>query len=74
MTGRIDPLRLAEAAAEAAIVLGLVAFPVAWRALDTELTAVLTGMLALLTAGVYALHAVTFDCFRLIGSLTHRKE
>lgn len=81
MIVRIDPLRLAEAAGEAAVVLALVVLPPAWRALDTRLTAVLAGMLVLLTAGVYALHAVTFDCFRLAGhsrkggfSLTHREE
>lgn len=78
---RIDPLRLAEAAGEAAAVLGLTALPVAWRMLDTSLAAVLAGMLLLLTAGVYALHAVTFDCFRMTGhrprqgfSYTQREE
>jgi hypothetical protein len=78
---RIDALRLAEAAGEAALVLALVTLPVAWRVLDGRLTAVLAGMLVLLTAAVYALHAVTFDCFRLIEhrpkggfSLTHREE
>jgi hypothetical protein len=78
---RIDPLRLTEAAGEAALVLGLVALPVAWRVLDTRLTTVLAGMLILLTAGIYALHAVTFDCFRMMGhrpkgrfSLTHRED
>jgi F0F1-type ATP synthase assembly protein I len=61
----IDGMRLTEAAAEAAVVLAVTALPVAWRVLDTSLTAVLGGMLALVTAGVYALHAVTFDCFRM---------
>jgi hypothetical protein len=77
----IDPVRLIEAASEAALVLGLVALPVAWRVLDTSLAAVLAGMLVLLTAAIYALHAVTFDCFRLTGprkkggfSLTHRED
>ena len=77
----IDPLRLAEAAGAAAVVLGLTALPVAWRTLDTSLAAVLAGMLALLTLGVYALHAVTFDCFRMTGhrsrqgfSCTQREE
>ena len=60
-----DPLRLAEAAAEATLVLALVALPSAWRVLDTSVTAVLAGMLVVLTIGVYALHAVTFDCFRM---------
>jgi hypothetical protein len=80
-TRGIDPLRLAEAAGEAALVLGLVTLPVAWRLLDSSLAAVLGGMLIILTAGVYALHAVTFDCFRLTGhrtgarfSYTQRKE
>jgi hypothetical protein len=83
MTGNraIDPLRLAESAVEAAAVLGITTLPVAWHALDSSLTAILTVMLALLTAGVYALHAVTFDCFRMTGhrskrsfSLTQSKE
>ena len=79
MTGesRIDPLRLAEASGEAALVLALVTLPVAWRVPDVRLTAVLAGMLVLLTAVVYALHAVTFDCFRMTGhrpSLTRREE
>jgi hypothetical protein len=77
MTEGIDSLRLAEAAAEATAVLGLVALPVAWRLLDPSLAAILAGMLILLTAGIYALHAVTFDCFRLTGPVnpyTQRKE
>ena len=77
----LDPLRLAEAAAEAAVVLGLTTLPVAWRLLDSSLAAVLGGMLIVLTAAVYALHAVTFDCFRMTGHrmrdrfpYTQRKE
>jgi hypothetical protein len=80
-TRGIDPLRLAEAAAEAALVLGLVTLPVAWRVLDPSLAAVLGGMLVVITAAVYALHAVTFDCFRMTGhrmrgrfSYTQREE
>ena len=69
----IDPLRLAEAAGEAAAVLGLTALPVAWRVLDPSLAAVLAGMLALLTLAVYALHAVTFDCFRITGHRTGQR-
>lgn len=61
----LDPLRLAEAAGEAALVLAAMTTPVAWRVLDTSLVAVLAGMLIILTAGVYALHAVTFDYFRM---------
>lgn len=71
MSGRFDPLRLAEAIAEAAVILAVTALPVAWRNLDSSRTAVLGGMLALLSAGVYALHAVTFDYFRLSG---HREK
>jgi hypothetical protein len=55
--------RLAEATLEAGLVLGMVALPTAWRALDAGLLIVLTGMLLALTAATYALHAVTFDCF-----------
>lgn len=73
--------RLAEAALEAGLVLGLVALPTAWRALDGRLAVVLTLMLVALTAATYALHAVTFDCFLLTGnrrrgsfSYTQRKE
>jgi F0F1-type ATP synthase assembly protein I len=62
-----DPLRFAEAAAQAALVLGLVILPAAWRMLDGSLAAILGGMLIILTAAIYALHAVTFDCFRLTG-------
>ncbi len=69
---RLDPLRLVEAAGAAAVVLGAVALPVAWRALDTRLATVLGGMLVILTAGVYALHAVTFDCFRMTGHRARR--
>lgn len=63
----LDPLRCAEAAAQAALVLGAVVLPSAWHAMDGALTAILVGMFALLTMAVYALHAVTFDCFRLTG-------
>jgi hypothetical protein len=77
----MEKLRLAEAATEAALVLAMVALPTAWRPLDPALAAVLAAMFGVLTAGVYALHAVTFDCFRLSGhrerrqfSYTQRKE
>jgi hypothetical protein len=77
----MDKLRLTEAATEAALLLGLVALPTAWRALDPTLAAVLAAMFGVLTAGTYALHAVTFDCFRLTGhrdrhqfSYTQREE
>ena len=66
----LDPLRLAEAGVQATLVLGLVTLPTAWRVLDGSLVAVLAGMLVVLTFVVYALHAVTFDCFRLTGHRT----
>jgi len=68
----LDPLRCMEAACQAALVLGAVVLPAAWNALDASLVAVLAAMLALLTTGFYALHAVTFDCFRLTGQ--HRRR
>jgi hypothetical protein len=64
------PVRLAEATAEAALILALVLGPTGWRAMDAELAVVLAVMLLVLTAGAYALHAVTFDYFRL----THRRD
>jgi hypothetical protein len=63
----IDPLRLAESAAEAILVLGAVTLPAAVRVLDPSLLGVLAAMAVMLASGVYALHAVTFDCFRLTG-------
>ncbi|MEV4704231.1 hypothetical protein [Actinoplanes sp. NPDC049316] len=73
--------RVAEAACEAALVLGLTALPTAWRALDGRIIVILAGMLGALTAAIYALHAVTFDCLRLTAqrqkgsfSYTQRKE
>jgi hypothetical protein len=68
----LDPLRLAESAAQATLVLGLAALPAAWHVLDGPLTVVLTGMVAGLTLGIYALHAVTFDCLRLTGHRSRR--
>jgi len=68
----IDPMRVAEAGAEAALVLGTVALPSAARTFDAGLAAVLAAMLVLITAGVYALHAVTFDCFRLTAHRAKR--
>jgi hypothetical protein len=68
----LDPLRLAEAAAQATLVLGLIALPAAWHVLDGPLTVVLTGMWTGLTLGIYALHAVTFDCLRLTGHRSRR--
>ena len=70
-TGKLtsmDKRRLIEATAQAAVLLALVALPAAWRVFDPGLALVLAAMLAVLTAGTYALHAVTFDCFRLTGN------
>lgn len=63
----IDSLRLAEAAAAAALILGTVTLPVAWNTLDPTTATALVGVWMIITSGVYALHAVTFDCFRLTG-------
>jgi hypothetical protein len=62
-----DPLRCAEATCQAAVVLGATLLPAAWRALDPALGAVLATMFVILSGGIYALHAVTFDSFRLTG-------
>ncbi|MET0426249.1 MAG: hypothetical protein ABW046_20440 [Actinoplanes sp.] len=62
-----DPLRCAEAGAQAAIVLGIAVLPNAWSVLDPSLGAILGMMWLVLTGVVYSLHLVTFDCFRLIG-------
>jgi hypothetical protein len=67
-----DPLRCAEATLQSAIVLGAVVLRPAWHALDSPLAAVLAGMLALVATGFYALHAVTFDLFRLTGQRERR--
>lgn len=63
----IDPRRLTESAIEAVLLLGAVTLPAAIRVLDPGLAVVLVAMATLVTSGVYALHAVTFDCFRLTG-------
>ncbi|MGX6605270.1 hypothetical protein ACWKSP_24505 [Micromonosporaceae bacterium Da 78-11] len=63
----IDPLRLAESAAAATLTLGVIMLPAAARAFDGRLATVVAAMAVILTSGVYALHAVTFDCFRLTG-------
>jgi hypothetical protein len=68
----IDPIRLAEAAVGAAVALGSSLLPAAWHALDLSMSAVLTAVWIVLTSGVYALHAVTFDTFRLTGQ--HRRR
>ncbi|WP_250037320.1 hypothetical protein [Paractinoplanes maris] len=41
--------------------------PAAWQALDPGLAAVLASMFVIVSAAIYALHAVTFDAFRLTG-------
>ncbi|GAA0530091.1 hypothetical protein GCM10010172_08510 [Paractinoplanes ferrugineus] len=63
----IDPLRLAESGAAAALILGSATLSVAWNTLDQTITLVLAAMWLITTSGVYALHAVTFDCLRLTG-------
>ncbi|MBU2669266.1 hypothetical protein KOI35_37720 [Actinoplanes bogorensis] len=62
-----DPLRCAEATCQAAVVLGATLLPAAWQTLDSGLAAVLAGMFLVISAAIYALHAVTFDSFRLTG-------
>ncbi|GIF26009.1 hypothetical protein BJ973_003277 [Actinoplanes tereljensis] len=68
----IDPLRLAEAGVAAALILGTTTLPAAWNALDPTIGMVLATMWMIITAGVYALHAVTFDYFRLTGQQRRR--
>jgi len=63
----IDPFRLAEATVGAGLALGSATFPVAWQTLSPGLAGVLAAIWVVLTSGVYALHAVTFDCFRFTG-------
>jgi hypothetical protein len=68
----IDRLRLAESATETALVFGTVIVPAAARVIDPGLLAVLGAMAVMLTSGVYSLHAVTFDTFRLTGQRAER--
>jgi hypothetical protein len=68
----IDRLRLAESATETALVFGAVILPTAARMIGPGLLTVLGAMAVILTSGVYALHAVTFDCFRLTGQRAER--
>ncbi|MEV6843053.1 hypothetical protein [Actinoplanes sp. NPDC051411] len=68
----IDRLRLAESATETALVFGAVVLPAAARMIGPGLLAVLGTMAVILTSGVYALHAVTFDCFRITGQRAER--
>jgi hypothetical protein len=63
----IDPFRLVEAIVGAGVALGSATFPVAWHTLTPGLAGVLAAVWVMLTSGVYALHAVTFDCFRFTG-------
>ena len=63
----IDPLRLAESATAAAVALGTMLLPAVSRPVDARLVTVVAMIAVILTSGVYALHAVTFDCFRLTG-------
>ena len=68
----IDPFRLVEAGVGAGLALGSATLPAAWHSLDPSLATVLTAVWIMLTSGVYALHAVTFDTFRLTGQ--HRRR
>jgi hypothetical protein len=73
----LDRIRLAESAASAALVLGLSTLPTAWPMLNGPIAGALVALLIVLTAAIYALHAVTFDCLRLTRtriSITHRKD
>ena len=68
----IDPRRLAESGTAAAGILASTTLPAAWNTLDQTIVLVLATMWMITTSGVYALHAVTFDCFRLTGQ--HRRR
>jgi hypothetical protein len=68
----IDTLRLAEAGAGAGIALGLGTLPTAWTVLSGPIGAILAGVWLVLTGGVYALHAVTFDFLRVTGQRRRR--
>jgi hypothetical protein len=72
----IDPFRLAEATVGAGVALGSATFPVAWQTLTPGLAGVLAAVWVMLSSGVYALHAVTFDCFRFTGQrgFRHRRR
>jgi hypothetical protein len=73
----MNSTRLAEAGTQAVLVLGVAILPTAWGALNGPVAAALLAMLVGLTAAIYALHAVTFDCLRLTRtriSITHRKD
>jgi len=63
----IDPFRLTESGVGAGLALGSATLPAAWHALDPALATVLAAVWIMLTSGVYALHAVTFDYFRFTG-------
>jgi hypothetical protein len=65
LNGRVNGLRLTEAAAEAALILAVVLAPAEWHAPDSAMVSILSVAFAVLTAVAYALHAVTFDYFRL---------
>ena len=63
----IDLLRGAEATGQAAVVLGATLLPAAWPSLDPAVASVLVAMFLILSVGIYALHAVTFDFLRITG-------
>jgi hypothetical protein len=62
-----DPRRCAEATGQAALVLGVAVLPAAWRSLDGAVAAALLAMLVIISAGIYALHAITFDSLRIFS-------
>jgi hypothetical protein len=68
----VDQLRLAESAIQAGLVLGVTTLPTAWSLLDGGLATILAVMWLLLASGVYSLHAVTFDSFRITGQRAER--
>jgi hypothetical protein len=65
LNGRVNGLRLTESAAGAALILAVVLAPTDGYAPDSALVPILSVAFAVLTAAAYALHAVTFDYFRL---------
>ncbi len=68
-----DPLRLVESGAAAAATLGTLVLSIAAHPIDDRLVTVLATLAVIVTASVYALHAVTYDCFRFTGHRHDRK-
>jgi hypothetical protein len=67
----VDPLRLAEAGTEGAL-LAVLLLPATGRGFGPELIGVLAAMFLILASSAYALHAVTFDCLRITGQRSRR--